>query len=56
MMIRAAFERLAAKRIYELASATNIPSRRMIESCGLTLVPTLKAAAVVASGAEKFTR
>jgi len=55
MMIRAAFEQLAVDRIYELASATNIPSRRMIEACGLSMEPNLKAATAGPQG-EKFTR
>jgi RimJ/RimL family protein N-acetyltransferase len=55
MIVRAAFERLDAGRIYELASATNLPSRRMIESCGLKLEPKLKSGNATAFK-EKFTR
>jgi hypothetical protein len=55
MMVRAAFDRLAVERIYELASATNLPSRRMIESCGLRLEPRLKSGNATALK-EKFTR
>jgi hypothetical protein len=55
MMVRAAFDRLGAERIYELASATNLPSRRMIESCGLRLEPSLKCGNATALK-EKFTR
>ena len=55
MMVEAAFDRLGAERIYELASATNLPSRRMIECCGLRLEPNLTCAMGTALQ-EKFTR
>ena len=55
MMVRAAFDRLDAGLIYELASATNLPSRRMIKSCGLKLDPGLKCGNATAFN-EKFTR
>ena len=55
MMVEAAFDRLGAERIYELASATNLPSRRMIESCGLRLDPNLRCGNATALK-EKFTR
>jgi hypothetical protein len=55
MMVRAAFDRLDAGLIYELASATNLPSRRMIESCGLKLDPSLKCGNATAFK-ETFTR
>lgn len=55
MMVRAAFDRLGASRIYELASATNLQSRRMIEACGLKLEPKLKCGNATAFK-EKFTR
>jgi hypothetical protein len=55
MMVRTAFERLDAGRIYELASLSNLPSRRMIESCGLALEPSLKCGNATAFK-EKFTR
>ena len=34
LMVAAAFDRLGATHVYEPVSATNQPSRRMVESCG----------------------
>lgn len=50
-----AFEQLGATVFYEQVAATNIPSRRMVEACGLTLHPHLKSG-LASTGAEKFTR
>lgn len=50
-----AFEQLGATVCYEQVAATNIPSRRMVEACGLTLHPYLKSG-LASTGTEKFTR
>ena len=39
LMIEQIFEELDADHIYELVSATNLPSRLMVEACGLRLQP-----------------
>ena len=49
-----AFEQLTATVFYEQVATTNIPSRRMVEACGLTLHPYLKSG-LASTGAEKFT-
>ena len=53
--VTAAFAQLGATHVYEQVSATNTPSRRMVESSGLTLHPVMKAGLAV-RGTEKFTR
>ena len=40
-MLRAAVDSLGVAEVYELVSATNEPSRRMVERCGLRLDPTV---------------
>jgi hypothetical protein len=50
-----AFARFGATIVYELVGATNMPSRRMVESCGLALHPDFKSG-LASVGTEKFTR
>jgi len=47
---------LDASHIYELVSATNIASRRMVASCGLRLEPALICGVVMPNGSARFTR
>lgn len=53
-MVRDSIETLNAQQIYELVSATNIPSRKMVERCGLQLDPTVKCGIATASN-KRFT-
>jgi RimJ/RimL family protein N-acetyltransferase len=56
MMIVSAFRELGATHIYELVSAANIPSRRMVEACGLRREPALVAGMATPNGNTRFTR
>lgn len=47
---------LGATHVYELVSATNIPSRRMVESCGLRQDPSVLAGMAVPRDGARFTR
>ena len=47
---------LGATSIHEYVAATNMPSRKMVEACGLRLDPELKGGIAVPAGADKFTR
>ena len=51
----AAFTAFDATVVYELVTATNIPSRRMVEACGLALHPYLKSG-LASTGKGMFTR
>jgi Acetyltransferase (GNAT) family len=53
--VTAALGDLGAKTVYELVSSTNVASRRMVESCGLSLNPAFKTGAATTAG-ERFTR
>jgi ribosomal protein S18 acetylase RimI-like enzyme len=53
--IGAAFDRLGAGSVYEQVSATNIPSRRMVEAAGLALDPSLVAGIAVPADTARFT-
>lgn len=55
-MIRSAFGDLKATHIYELVSATNIVSRKMVEACGLRHEPNLLCGIVTANEGARFTR
>jgi len=55
LALQAAVERLGATQVYELVSSGNLASRRMVESCGLRLDPTL-ACGIAAQGAGRYTR
>jgi RimJ/RimL family protein N-acetyltransferase len=50
------FRDLGATHIYELVSATNIPSRRMVESCGLRHEPGLLCGLATPHVSKRFTR
>ncbi|MFO1057456.1 MAG: GNAT family N-acetyltransferase [Dongiaceae bacterium] len=47
---------LEAETVYELVHASNLPSRRMVESSGLQLHPGLKAGIATVADAGRFTR
>ena len=55
-MIVTVFRDLAADHIYEVVSATNKPSRRMVETCGLELDPAVVCGIASRAGAVRFTR
>jgi RimJ/RimL family protein N-acetyltransferase len=55
-MIVSVFRALGATHIYELVSATNIASRKMVEACGLRLEPALMCGAATPTGNARFTR
>jgi hypothetical protein len=50
------FADLDADHIYELVTASNAPSRRMVESCGLRLDPTIVSGMAVPGDSGRFTR
>ncbi|GAB2187056.1 GNAT family N-acetyltransferase [Roseibium sp. LAB1] len=54
-MAEASLTRLEATHLYELVSATNTTSRRMVEGCGLSLSQELYSG-LATRGAERFTR
>jgi hypothetical protein len=56
MMVRSVFHDLGASHIYELVSATNVPSRRMVASSGLHLEPTLVCGVIARTESTRFTR
>ena len=55
-LVESVFDDIAATHIYELVSATNIPSRRMVTSCGLKFEPTLVCGVVSRNESARFTR
>jgi RimJ/RimL family protein N-acetyltransferase len=55
-MIDRLFRDLGATHVHELVSATNIPSRRMVEACGLRHEPGLVCGIATASDHAHFTR
>lgn len=55
-LITSIFDNLGATHVYELVSATNLPSRRMAEACGLVHEPGLVSGIAVANDGAKFTR
>jgi hypothetical protein len=56
LMVLSVFRDLDASHIYELVSATNVPSRRMVASCGLELEPALVCGVVSPVEGARFTR
>lgn len=56
LLVRAAVRDLGASHVYEMAAPDNLPSRRMIESSGLTLNPGLLCGVGVPVAAQRFTR
>jgi predicted GNAT family acetyltransferase len=55
LMAEACLNHLSATHLYELVSATNTTSRRMVEGCGLSLSKTFYSG-LATNGAERFTR
>lgn len=55
-MIVSVFRDLGATHVYELVSASNAPSRRMVESCGLRLEPSLACGSAAPNQGTRFTR
>lgn len=55
-MIVGVFRKLGATHIYELVSATNIPSRKMVEACGLRHEPALICGLATPNESTRFTR
>lgn len=56
LMIVSVFRDLGATHIYELVSTVNIPSRRMVEACGLRFEPTIVCGAATPLGNARYTR
>lgn len=56
LMIVSAFRDLDATHVYELVSAANVPSRRMVEACGLRLAPELACGLATRNESARFTR
>ncbi len=55
-MVVSVFHDIDADHIYELVTATNAPSRRMVEACGLHLDPNVVCGLAVRSDGGRFTR
>jgi hypothetical protein len=55
-MIVSVFRDLDATHVYELVSASNMPSRRMVESCGLRPEPGLVCGLATPHESARFTR
>lgn len=55
-MIVSVFRDLDATHVYELVSATNIPSRKMVESCGLRHEPNLVCGVATPNDSTRLTR
>lgn len=56
VMVSRVFSILKASHVYELVTETNLPSRRMVEACGLVLDPTVKAGVATLADGARFTR
>jgi hypothetical protein len=56
MMVEGVFTSLGAEMIYELVSSTNLPSRKMVESCGLSFDPSVVCGGAVRKARGRFTR
>jgi RimJ/RimL family protein N-acetyltransferase len=56
LMINRMFRDLDATHIYELVSATNTPSRKMVAACGLHLERTLICGVAARADGDRFTR
>lgn len=56
LMIERVLKELGASHIYELVSASNVPSRRMVEACGLTLELTLTCGIATPQESARFTK
>jgi RimJ/RimL family protein N-acetyltransferase len=55
-MVVGVFRDLGASHVYELVSASNLASRRMVESCGLRRAPGLVCGVATAGEGARFTR
>jgi hypothetical protein len=55
-MIVSVFRDLGAAHVYELVSAKNVPSRRMVEACGLRHEPGLVCGIAIPNDGALFTR
>jgi hypothetical protein len=55
-MIVSVFRELDATHVYELVSASNMPSRRMVASCGLTHEPRLVCGVAMPNHSARLTR
>lgn len=56
LMIIDVFRGLGATHIYELVSSSNLPSRRMVEACGLRAEPSLVCGLATPLESARFTR
>jgi hypothetical protein len=56
LIVVSVFQNLGATHIYELVSATNVPSRKMVASSGLHLEPKLICGVVAPVEGARFTR
>jgi RimJ/RimL family protein N-acetyltransferase len=50
------FHDLGATHVYELVSASNVPSRRMVAACGLAEAPALVCGLALPDDSQRFTR
>lgn len=55
-MIASVFRDLDATHVYELVSASNVPSRRMVEACGLRPEPGLVCGLAISQESARFTQ
>ena len=55
-MVVSAFRDLGATHIYELVAASNVPSRRMVEACGLRHEPELACGVAAPSDSARLTK
>lgn len=55
-MVVSVFRDLDATHVYELVSATNVPSRRMVEACGLQHEPSLVCGVATRQDSARLTR
>ncbi|MEJ1157341.1 GNAT family protein [Prosthecomicrobium sp. N25] len=55
-MVHSVFHELGATHVHEFVSASNIPSRRMVEACGLRHTPELVSGIAVPNESARFTR
>jgi hypothetical protein len=55
-MIVSVFRDLNATHIYELVSSSNVPSRRMVDACGLRFEPGLVCGVAMPNESGRLTR
>lgn len=56
LLVRAAFDELGARSVYEMVAPSNEASRRMVEGCGLSLASDLRCGVAVPAASARFTR